>query len=494
VAEIVSEGVVATPGAVPSGRGAVIRASLLTMLAIGALGITRLVHSALVARATDKQTFAVVGIMIGVTMTAGLFLPGGISSASSKFIPYFLGRGEAANARAAYGLLAKAGYLCSVALAVIAGIGMFVYGVGVADAIAVALLTAVFSIYSVEKAALYGFDRVQEYVRLELIGSACAIIATVIVVLAHWHVYLLPLALGYSILIAGSLLLLRRPALPPGEVTITPEHRREMRSYIGLASIGGLASAGLLQALPLIADSLTTHTDVAYFAAGIALVAPLYFLPRALGMALFPAMAHAHGAGDMDVVRRHTDISTRALFVLLAPLFVIAVFLARPILALAYGLDYSPGAKVLQVLLAATFLMVTQVAAVNALSSGTPHDVRIPVLSAVAGWVAGVVSAIPLGLMLGGFGIGLAYLIAAAVSASGPLFSVARRHSLAWQRPIGRAMLVLLGALVVSLVVDGYPVTHSTWYLLDAGVGLAAGAIAAFVLYGDIKGIIRRRV
>jgi O-antigen/teichoic acid export membrane protein len=492
VADVASE-TVAAPQA-KSGRGAVIRASLLSMLAIGALGITRLVHSALVARATDKSTFALVGILIGVTMTAGLFLPGGISSASSKFIPYFLGRGEAANARAAYGLLARAGYLCSAALAVIAGAGMYLYGVSVADAIAVALLTAVFSVYSVEKAALYGFDRVQEYVRLELVGSACAIGATVVVVLAHWHVYLLPLTLGYSILILGSWWLLRRPAAPAGDVTITPAHRREMAGYVGLASIGGLASAGLLQALPLIADWLTTEADVAYFAAGIALVAPLYFLPRALGMALFPAMAHAHGAGDMEVVRRHADISTRALFVLLAPLFVGAVFLARPILALVYGLDFSPGAKVLQVLLAATFLMVTQVAAVNALSSGSPRDVRIPVVSAVAGWVAGVVSAIPLGLMFGGFGVGIAYLIAAAVSAGGPLFLVARRHSLAWQGPIGRAMLVLLGGLVVSLFVDGYPVSHRTWYLLDGGVGLAAVAVAALVLYGDIRGIIRRRV
>ena len=76
----------------------------------------------------------------------------------------------------------------------------------------------------------------------------------------------------------------------------------------------------------------------------MALVAPLYFLPRALGMALFPAMAHAHGAGDTDAVRRHADLSTRALLVLLAPLFAAAIPLAREVLVLVIGAEYSAGA------------------------------------------------------------------------------------------------------------------------------------------------------
>jgi O-antigen/teichoic acid export membrane protein len=478
----------------PSRREAVIKSSLLSMLAIGALGITRLVHSALVARATDKDTFALVGILIGVTMTAGLFLPGGISSAASKYIPYFLGRGEAGNARAAYRLLSWSGYLASAGLGVVVGAGALLFGLGWADVAAVALLTTVFSVYSVEKAALYGFDRIAPYVRLELAGSALAIVSTVVVVVAGWHAYLLPLAFGYTTLILGAWVLLRRsaPRGVPGEVN--REQRREMAGYVGLASLGGLASAGLLQALPVLAEIYTTRTEVAYFVTAVALVAPLYFLPRALSMALFPAMAHAHGAGEVEVVRRHADISTRALFVLLAPLFVVALLLSRPILAIVFSLKYAPGAPVLQVLLVATFLMVTQTPAVNALSSGSPTDVKIPVFSAMAGWVSGVVAAIPLGLTLGGLGVGLAYVIAAAVSASGPLLSVARRHSLSWQGPIGRAMAVLLGALVISLVVDGYSVTHRGWWMADAGIAIVAGVIAAAVLYRDIHGIIRNRV
>ncbi len=464
------------------------------MVAIGALGVTRLVHSALVSRAAGRPAFAVVTLLISATMLAGLFLPGGISSAASKFIPFFLGRGETAQAHAVYRLLARYGYLCSVALGVIVGLIMpLAYHVGWADAVATGVLTAIFSIYSVEKAALYGFDRIQAYVRLEITGSTLAIVSTVIIVAAGWHAYLLPLTLGYSVLIAGAWFLVRRsaPAEPHG--IVEPSVRNEMAGYVGLASIGGLASAGLLQALPALAEIYTSRDEVVYFGTGIALVAPLYFLPRALSMALFPAMAHAHGAGDLDVVRRHADISTRALYVLLAPLFVFAIMLARPILALIFGVKLVAGASILQVLLLSTFVMVTQVAAVNALSSGSRRDVRIPVFSSVAGWCIGMVAAIPLGMMLGGVGIGVAYLLAAVVNAGGPMISVARRHKLAWQGPIGRAMAVLLGALVISLVVDGYSVKHADWWLIDIVVAVIAAALAAFVLYGDIKRVLRTR-
>lgn len=464
------------------------------MVAIGALGVTRLIHSALVTRAGGVSTIAVVGLLISATMLAGLFLPGGISSASSKFIPFFLGRGETANAYAVYRLLARYGYACSVALGVVVGaLVPVLYHVGWADAVATGVLTAIYSIYSVEKAALYGFDRIQAYVRLELTGSALAIVSTIVVVVAGWHSYLLPLTLGYSVLIVGAWWLIRR-SRPDGRGAVEVNVRKEMAGYIGLASIGGLASAGLLQALPALAAIYTGTADVAHFATCIALVAPLYFLPRALSMALFPAMAHAHGAGDLDVVRRHTDISTRALFVLLAPLFVLAIMLARPILALIFGVKLVAGASILQVLLLATFVMVTQVAAVNALSSGSRRDVRIPVFSAVTGWCTGVLAAIPLGMMLGGFGIGLAYLLAAAVNASGPMVSVARRHKMAWQGPIGRALAALLGALVISLVVDGYSVSHGNWWLVDTVVALIVAAIATFVLYGDIRNVLKTRM
>ncbi len=460
------------------------------MLAIAALGITRLVHSALVARDTDTATFAAVGLLISATMMAGLFLPGGLSSAAAKFIPYHLGRGDEVTARAVYRLLAMFGYASALLLGLLVGGGSLLYGFSSAEALAVGLLTVAFSVYSLEKSALYGYDRVESYVRFELIGSALAIGLTVAVVSFDWHAYLMPLTVGYAVLVLGAWFTLRRsrPSTSDTSARTAPwravprEQVREMAGYVGLASLGGLASAGLLQALPLLADIYTTDQEVVYFVAAVGLVAPLHFLPRALGMALFPAMAHAHGAGDMGSVRRQVDISTRALFVVLAPLFVMAILLSRLILSLVFP-AYVEGAVVLQVLLLATYLMVTQVAAVNALSSGTQREVRVPVFSAVAGWFAGVVTAVPLGIAFGDVGVGLAYVIAATVSALGPLSAVVKRHGLAWAGPLGRS----LGAVVAAGLLAAQVVAHG--WLVTVGVALLAGVAAAGLLYRDLRRI-----
>jgi O-antigen/teichoic acid export membrane protein len=541
VAEAVSVSVPEeTPGRGTRGLG-VIKGSLLSMLAIAALGITRLVHSVLIGRNTDEATVAQVGVMISATMLAGLFLPGGIASAASKFIPYHLGRGNPAAARATYRMLTMAGYTISALLAIIVTAGLHLYGASWPDAASAGLLSLAFSLYSIEKSALYGFDRVGPYVRLELTGSVVAIAATVIVVVAGWHAYLLPLTLGYAVLILGAWYLLRRPttlnstfpSLADSPVTpnspasagspvlggsvsrggslaaspagageigraggrwgwvglVSPEQRREMAGYVGLASVGGLASAGLLQALPIVAEIYTTTTEVAYFFFAINLVAPLYFLPRALSMALFPAMAHAHGAADLETVKRHADLTTRALFVLLAPFFAVGMVLARPILKLLYGDNVAAGAPVLQVLLIGTFYMVTQVGAVNALSSGSRRDVRIPVGSAVAGFLAAMIVAVPLGMLLGGTGIGVSYVLAAVVSAAWPLTVIARRFSLAWLGPVLRAALAIVAGLAIAWL--SYRVSPSA--LMTITAALAAAAVAVALLYRDIRSVLAKR-
>lgn len=464
----------------------VIKTSLLSMLAIAALGITRLVHSALLAHATNKTTVAQVGIMISATMMAGLFLPGGLSSAASKFIPLHLGRGNSLVAQAVYRLISFTGLLASVALSLIAAAGIYAWGASTLDAFATGLLTLAFSLYSIEKSALYGFDQVTSYVRLELTGSVLAIGSMIIVVSKGWTTYLLPLTLGYSLLILGAWVLLRRGKPRPPMSLVSTADKREIAGYVGLASLGGLASAGLLQALPIIAEAYTTQDEVTYFVTAVALVAPLYFLPRALSMALFPAMAHAHGAGDAETVRRHADVTTRALFVLLAPLFAMAVVLSRLALQIFFGSEFTDGDTVLQVLLVSTYFMVSQVGVVNALSSGDARDVRIPVGSAVVGWFAAVIAAIPLGIWLGGLGVGGAYLLAAVVSAAWPLAVIARRHQLAWYGPVIRSVLAIaIGVVIARFMSDG-------WLLSIVGA-LSAGALATAILWKDINTVLRHR-
>lgn len=469
-----------------------VRAGLLSMVGLVALGGTRLVHGSLISRATDQETYGLVGTLIGLAMTVSLFLPGGLASAASRFIPFHRGAGDEAAARSAYRVLTLAGYACAAGLGVnVALIATTLDGVTAQDAVAVGLLAAVFSAYSVAKSALYGFDRVVPYTWLEIAGSVVAIGATVVVVATGARAYLMPLTLGYAVLMLGALVVLRRGRRSPSGSGVLRLDLKEMAVYVGLASLGGLASAGLLQALPVVANRFTTLTEVSYVAASVTLVAPLYFLPRALSMALFPAMAKAHGAGDTDVVRRHADIFTRALLVLLAPVFAVGVLISPEVLTLFGGGEYAQGAGVLRVILLATYVAVVQVAAVNALSSG--DGFRIPVWASVVGAVVGLVAVLPLGSWLGGIGVAVAYLVAIVVGAAVPLGVVWRRFSLAWTGPAVRSLAVVLAAVVLAAVLDALGWVGAGRAGLDVAAALGLAAVGAGLLWRDIAAILAVR-
>jgi O-antigen/teichoic acid export membrane protein len=510
--EPVSTGQVIAGDTVRRSGGAIVRAGLLSMLALVALGLTRVIHGALVFRNTDTATYALVGTLITTATTAGLFLPGGLSSAASKFIPYQLARADPAGAQAVYRMLRWLGYASGVLLGVIVALGTrALLHPSTWQVVAGGLLTVAFAVYSVEKAALYGFARVPSYVRLELTGSGLAVVTTVLVIALGWRTYLVPLMLGYSVLAAGAWWTLRARGRwrvaprrfgsvtvpvpqPPDKgppVRVSAADRREIFGYVGWASVGGLAGFGFLQLLPLLAATVTDHTQVLYFVASVTLVAPLYFLPRALSLALFPALAHAHGSGDRDAVRAHTDVSTRALIVLLAPVFVLGILAAPVVLALFGGAKAVGGTAAFQVLEVATYFAVVQVAVVNALSSGTQRQVRIPVVSTVIGCVVGLGLVVPVGREFGAAGLSAAYLIAVVIGASGPIVVVWRSYRMNWLLPVLRSLVVLIGALVLGLVLAAWTDGRPGRILIDLVVGILAAGVAALILRSDIRSIVR---
>jgi O-antigen/teichoic acid export membrane protein len=459
-------------------RPGIVRAGLLSMAGLVALGLTRLLHGAMVSRATDQETFGLVGTLIAITTIGSLLLPAGAASAASKFIPFEQGRDDAAAARGVHRLLVRVGWSGTVPISLGAAAGAAaVFDLGWVDTFQVAALCCAFSAYSVQKSVLYGFGLVPAYTRLELACSAVSLAATVLVVAAGWSVYLLPLAAGYALFTIGAWWRVR-------PLTRGPKTRRaatrEIAVFVALACIGTLCSQGFLQGTQLLANHFAAPREVSYFAAAVTLIAPMYFLPRALGIVLFPSMARAHGAGDVADVRRQADVSTRALLVVLAPLFAAALLLAPEILTVFGGPEYADGAPVLRLMLAATYLAVVAVPAVNALSSGA--HVRVPVLCAVAGLVTGLAVVAALGGPLGAAGVGLGYLCGTAVTAGGPAVTAWRLHRMSWLAPVGLAAGFVALALVAASVAD-------RWLGTGTRIGAAAFALimGVFLLRGQIR-------
>jgi O-antigen/teichoic acid export membrane protein len=471
----------------PAGvRSGLVRSGALSMAALVALGLTRLIHGSLVSRATDHKTYGLVGSLIAITTIASLLLPAGVASAASKFIPFHQGRADPDTARAVHRFLSRLGVAGSVVLGAGAAFGaMFAFDLGVEDTVQVGVLCLAFSVYSVQKSTLYGFGEVTAYVRLELTSAVLAVAATAVVVLAGWRLYLLPLALGYTLFSVGAWWRLRPETRGAGRMD---GGRREIVRYVALACIGTVCSMGFLQGTQLLANRFAAPTEVAYFAAAVTLVAPAYFLPRALGLVLFPAMARAHGAGDLADVRRHADVSTRGLVVPLAPLFVLGVLLAREVLVVFGGSGYAAGGEVLRLLLGATYLAVIQVAAVNALSSGA--HVRVPVTFGVLGCLVGLAVVAGLGHPLGAAGVGLGYLLGTGVTAFGPIMTIWRMHRMPWAGPLARSIGCVAGALLTGYLLDEVGLTGATRSTVDVAVALAAALVALVLLRGDLRDLI----
>src|SRR5690606_31229068 len=211
-----------------------------------------------------------------------------VSSALPKFVPFLHGRGDPHAARNAYRLLSRLGLAGAVAFGLAAAaVAAAVLDLPARDTAQVAALAIAFSLYSIDKAALYAYQRVPAYARLELVTSALAVLATVVVVAAGWPAYLAPLALGYTAFAVGARVLLRdqvRGPQPGGAdrpaIGLGPVPRAEVFGYVALACLGTLASQGFLQGTQLLAEAFATPTEVGYFAAAVTLVTPMYFLPR----------------------------------------------------------------------------------------------------------------------------------------------------------------------------------------------------------------------
>lgn len=460
----------------------------LSMVALLVLGGTRVAYGAMISRVASHETFGTVGLLLAITMIASYLTPAGLGSAIARFIPFSRGAGDDSLARGFHRLLRGASITASVVLGLMAGAFVaLVLGRNAEAAIQAGMLTVAYSLYTTEKSSLYGFGRVDRYVRLEMLSSGITLLATpIVIVFGGW--YLLPFVIGYVIFVAGARWIVRSdttgPVVRPGNAAV-----RELAVYVALASAGTAASAGFLQGTQLLAALFATTSEIAYFAAAVTLITPLYFLPRALSLALFPSMSEAHGAGEVDVVRRQSDLSTRALLAFLAPVIAAGEFLAPEILTIFGGSSYAAGAPVLQIMLGAAFVAVVQVAAVNALSS-SGSELRIPVGWAVTGCLTGLAIVAVIGGPMGGTGVALAYLAGTFITAAGPIVVVWRRYRMPWAGSFSRALGVVAVAIVAGRLLDGVAASGLPAWLLHGIMAVAAGLAAIVILRGDLAPIL----
>lgn len=462
---------------------------MLSMMALIVLGGTRVVYGAVISRATDLQTFGEVGAMIAVAMLASYVLPAGISAATSRFIPFERGAGDIQRARASYVVLSTVSILAAGGLGLLAAAAVAFLGRPPWQAVEVGLLAVMYSLYTTDKAALYAFERVDRYVRIEIATSALAIVLTVAVAWSGTTVYLLPFIVSY-----GTFSLLARRAVrgPAAGPRLDPwrRPRRDLLGYSLLAGIGIVAGAGSLQGTQLLAVWFAAPTEVAHFAAAVTLTAPFYFMPRALALALFPFMSESYGAGDVAAVRRHADLATRGLLVCGAVVLVAAEILAPVTLTVFGGAEYVAGASVLRLILLAAYLTIIAVPAINSLSSGPGWQLKTPVGWSVVGCLVGLGLVAVIGEPLGALGVALSYLVGTAITSAGPLLAAWHRLAMHWTGPVARGVGLVVAGLVVGTLVDR-GATDLLGLVPVVAIGAIGALLAGLVLMSDISALSR---
>jgi putative peptidoglycan lipid II flippase len=203
---------------------------------------------------------------------------------------------------------------------------------------------------------------------------------------------------------------------------------------------------------------------------------PAYFVPRALSMALFPSMANAFGRGDEPEIRRQLDAGTRLLTVAMLPFFAAAVLLARPLL-FAFGPRFASAHLILELLLAATYLLICAIPAVNSLSATERVLVRVPAAAAGSGLTVGVVSWLILGPSHSVTGIAIGYLAGATVQSVIIMFAAWRRWRQSWSTLLWRVGLA--AAVATGLVI--YVNVRGDALVIRIGCALAVTALTALV-------------
>jgi O-antigen/teichoic acid export membrane protein len=230
----------------------------------------------------------------------------------------------------------------------------------------------------------------------------------------------------------------------------------ELGGFVAFTALGIAAGQGFFQLSMVVAGHTAAGAEAGVYAAAMSLVAPAFFLPRALALAFFPAAAEAVGRGDGEALARHTATVTRVLALSTLPAFTLAAMLGGPLLAVVFGRSYARGGTVFAILVLAVLLYVVAVPSVNVLSAHDLPLARIPPLAATVGVVVGALVWLVLAPRLGATGIAVGYLAGMAVQAGVPVVVAFRRLGLVRAGPMTRYAAtggagVAFGGLAVAM-------------------------------------------
>jgi O-antigen/teichoic acid export membrane protein len=186
--------------------------------------------------------------------------------------------------------------------------------------------------------------------RFDLVNAVASPLSTANFLLPYFTVLLgwkLPAIVGVLLAsrLVGAVLLYRLCIrVFPSLRTIPRFHFNEARALIGFGgwvTVSSIVSPALVYLDRFVLGILMTMTAVTYYAAPYEMVTRLLIVPFSIAAIMFPAFSELHQQGEATAVGRLATTSLKFLVLSFAPLIVVLLAFAGPILTVWLGPDFS---------------------------------------------------------------------------------------------------------------------------------------------------------
>jgi O-antigen/teichoic acid export membrane protein len=367
----------------PFGAKSVLRAALLVTGSTYVAYAAGLFASTLIARDLEPADYGRYAYLVWLSGVLVMLMNNGLTSSAIRFISECLGRREPHSARATHHWFHRRQLVSIVvALLVFACATPWLAPAGWHANVVLFVLIAVAAsaakawyIFAISVAKGHGRFTLEATTMAWLALAGAALVGVLYLRGSGLHAYL---ALFVLISIAHAVLastLMARAGISRSHQPCGDELLARVRPHLYWTMV--LAFAAALSNKSVETLLLNRHAGaeaVAFFTIGAALArGGVEVLTSGLTTILMPTMAHAFGAGGIDAVNRIAAHAMRYYQFVGLLLAGVGVFWAEPLIAIMYGASYGQATLVLQVMLVAGGLTLTQ-GALGALLSTTDHQ------------------------------------------------------------------------------------------------------------------------
>lgn len=427
----------------PEGR--MLKRGGLAFLGVVLQGLVRFLASFLVGRWTSPASLAVVSSGLSLANVLALTWPTSTGGAASRFVARARGEGERGDPEAVARFLGVRTLQAMGVLALAAIPSWILLGGSWADSFIIAALVVGYSGYAFTRGVHFGAGQATRQVKWDLLTSSCGI-AGVVTILALDQspiLVLLSLAVAYGIYTLA--------CWPWGvRGRLGRSLRRELDAFVAWASVGTLASAGLVQFAMLVAVAVAGHEEAGLFAAAMVLAAPAAMVANSMSTVLLPSMSEAFGKRDHERVDAQLDRSTRLFSVVVVCIFGFLVVGSRPLVGIVWGDQYSETAMLIPLLLVPGMLRSLAAPSQGAISTTSSRGVVFSSLASIAGLCAGSALWLVMPQKWGVMGVAVGFALGTTLIATSIFVKAWHDHRQRWLGLSFRVVLATLAMVVLN--------------------------------------------